>query len=172
MKQRDRQIVTLIIWVIFLFMVIMMTERILMVQPDLMGVWPQPSDYSSAQTAQEMQQIAQNALEASKSIMPQVQQEIQNQLAMRMPVAILLVIMMTAAATISTYFVWRNAGLEASLAYQLVNTEKAKRRNRIEQFMDELAPDELVELRTRLTAEDDDEARSLGDLMSNQRSDN
>jgi hypothetical protein len=61
-----------------------------------------------------------------------------------------------AAATACTYFVWRNAGLEAYLARLVVQGEKAKRRSRIEQFMDDLAPDEMEQLRSRLT--DDGEA--------------
>jgi len=165
MKHRDRQLATLIIWGVFLFLMIFITDRLLMVRADFLGMWPQPSGYPSAQTVEEINQMAEAALEASKTVLPQVQQFIREQMAARMPIAAVVAFLLTAAATISTYFVWRNAGLEADLAYKLVNAEKVKRRSRIEQFMDELAPDELVELRTRLTDDMSDESKSLGDLV-------
>ncbi|MBZ0282016.1 MAG: hypothetical protein K8L97_14855 [Anaerolineae bacterium] len=169
MKQRDRQLATLVIWGIFLILLVIITDRMLMVRADFLGIWPQPSGFPTAQDIEQINQTAQTALENSKTILPLVEQSIREQLAVRVPIGAILSLILIASATISTYFVWRNAGLEADLAYKLVNAEKAKRRSRIEQFMDELAPDELVELRTRLTTEESDEAQSLGDLMSDQQ---
>jgi hypothetical protein len=61
--------------------------------------------------------------------------------------------MLTLAATLCTYFIWRNAGIEAYLAREAVQAEKVKRRSRIEQFVEDLGPDELTQLRTRLSDE-------------------
>jgi len=168
MKHRDRQLATLIIWGVFLFLMIFIIDRLLMVRADFLGMWPQPSGYPSAQTVEEINQMAEAALEASKTVLPQVQQFIREQMAARVPIAAVVAFLLTAAATISTYFVWRNAGLEADVAYKLVNAEKAKRRSRIEQFMDALAPDELVELRSRLSEDEAQGTQSLGELMGDQ----
>lgn len=168
MKQRDRQLATLIIWGIFLILLVMITDRMLIVRADFLGIWPQPSGFPAAQDIEQINQMAQTALENSRTILPLVEQSIREQFAIRVPIGAVLSLILIAAATISTYFVWRNAGLEADLAYKLVNAEKAKRRSRIEQFMDELAPDELVELRSRLSEDEAQGTQSLGDLVGNQ----
>jgi hypothetical protein len=61
--------------------------------------------------------------------------------------------MLILAATLCTYFVWRNAGLEAYLAREVVQAEKAKRHSRIEQFVEDLDPDEEDQLRTQRSDE-------------------
>jgi hypothetical protein len=82
----------------------------------------------------------------------------------RLPVAAVLTLLLTAAATISTWFIWRHAGLEAHLALKALDVEKQKRRGRIERFVEELGADELVELRSRLV-EDDGAVKPLGEIV-------
>jgi hypothetical protein len=85
--------------------------------------------------------------------MVRVQENIHTELAVRVPIVVVTSLLLIAAATICTYFVWRNAGLEAYLAREVVQAEKAKRRSRIEQFMEDLDPDEVDQLRTQLSSE-------------------
>jgi len=151
MNQRDRQLATVIIWVVFVVLLLLVFSSLLWVRADFTGLWPQMNVYPVAQDAEQLSQITAAAWEASGPILAQVQQSIQEQLAVRVPLAAALCFVLTIVATLSTYFVWRNAGLEAHLAREAVRSEKIKRRSRIEQFMDELAPDELKELRSRLT---------------------
>lgn len=155
MNQRDRQWTTVIIWTVFIVLLLLTFDRGLMVTADFQGLWPQPPSYiyPQAQDAQQLQQIVENARAASPEILARVQEQIRAELALRVPFVIGLSLLLVAAATACTYFVWRNAGLEAYLARIVVQGEKAKRRNRIEQFVEDLAPDEVEQLRSRLTDE-------------------
>ncbi len=160
MKQRDRQLATATIWIVFILLIIVIYSSLLWASADFTGLWPETaSGYpAQAQDAEQLRQITAAAREASGPILAQVQESIREQFAVRWPLAAALTFVLTAVATLSTYVVWRNAGLEAHLAREAVQAEKVKRRSRIEQFMGELAPDELNELRSRLT---DDEANEL-----------
>ena len=151
MNQRDRQWATVIIWIAFIILLLLTFDRGLIVTADFHGMWPTQSVYPMSQDAGELRQIIDSARAASPEIMGRVQESIRAELALRVPFVIGLSILLVAAATACTYFVWRNAGLEAYLARAVVQGEKAKRRNRIEQFMDDLAPDEMEQLRSRLT---------------------
>lgn len=151
MKQQDRQWATVIIWVAFIILLLLTFDRGLMVTADFSGMWPQQTGiYPIAQDAQQLSEIIENARAASPEILARVQESIRTELALRVPLVIGLSLLLVAAATACTWFVWRNAGLEAYLARAVVQGEKAKRRSRIEQFMDDLAPDELEQLRSRL----------------------
>ena len=156
MNQRDRLATTLIIWLIFILLAIFAMDRVLAVQADFAGLWPpQTGAWPLAQDAEHLNQAIATAQEASPALLAQVQQSIQHQLAQRVPVALALVTMFIAAATACTWFIWRNAGVEAYLAREAVQAEKAKRRSRIEQFMEDLDTDELEQLRSRLADETD-----------------
>jgi hypothetical protein len=151
MNQRDRQWATVIIWVAFIVLLLLTFDRGLMVTADFNGMWPQQAaTYPLAHDAQQLQEIIDNARATSPEIMARVQESIRAELALRMPLVIGLAILLVVAATACTWFVWRNAGLEAYLARMVVQGEKAKRRSRIEQFVDDLAPDEMEQLRSRL----------------------
>ena len=154
MTQRDRLWTTLIIWAIFIFLFLMVIDRTLMVQANFAGLWPQQSPiWPFAQDAAQITEAITAAQEASPTILAEVQQSIREQLAQRVPVVLVLMSMLVAAATACTWFIWRNAGLEAYLAREAVQAQKAKRRSRIEQFMEDLDSDELDQLRSRLSDE-------------------
>jgi hypothetical protein len=156
MSQRDRLIATVIIWSVFIFLTIAMLDRVLMLRADFSGLWPDNSGMFSdymAQEAEDLRQMLDSAREASPAILAQVQEDIRVQLATRMPVALGISVLLMLAAVASTFFVWRNAGVEAYLAREAVQAEKVKRRSRIEQFMDDLDADEMAQLRSRLTDE-------------------
>jgi hypothetical protein len=163
MNQRDRQWATVIIWVAFAILLLLAFDRGLMVTADFEGLWPQPPSYiyPQAQDAQQLQQIIEDARAASPEIMARVQESIRAELALRVPFVIGLSILLIMAATACTWFVWRNAGLEAYLARMVVQGEKAKRRSRIEQFVDDLAPEEMEQLRARLADDGAAEGRHV-----------
>lgn len=154
MNQRDRLMTTLIIWTVFILLAVFAMDRVLAVQADFAGLWPQQTGvWPLAQDAAQLNQAILAAQEASPALLAQVQQSIQDQLAQRVPVALVLVTIFITAATACTWFIWRNAGVEAYLAREAVQAEKAKRRSRIEQFMEDLDTDELEQLRSRLADE-------------------
>lgn len=155
MNQRDRYWTTLIIWLVFVIAFLLVFDRLLMIQADFAGIWPeQPMGYVMAQDAETLNQAIAGAREAAPTILAQVQESMRVQIAQRMPLVLALGAALILAATLCTYFVWRNAGLEAYLAREAVSAEKAKRRSRIEQFMEELDTDELDQLRARLGDEE------------------
>jgi hypothetical protein len=156
MNQRDRYWTTLIIWLAFTILMIIVFDRVLLVQADFTGLFPpeQTYQYPLAQDAETLNQVLAAARDASPALLAQVQQSIHDQIAQRLPLVMALAVAFIAAATLCTWFVWRNAGLEAYLAREVVQAEKVKRRSRIEQFMEDLDSDELDQLRTRLGDED------------------
>lgn len=162
MNQRDRIWTTVIIWVVFIFIATLVFDRVLMIPVDFQGLWPQQSMiYPMTQDINNLNEVMAAAREAGPAIFAQVQQAIHNELAVRVPVASIVSAMLLFVATIATYFIWRNAGLEAYLAREIVQAEKVKRRSRIEQFMDDLDAEEMAQLRTRLTG-DNTEAKTQG----------
>lgn len=155
MSQRDRYWTTLIIWILFAIAFLIVFDRVLMLQADFTGLWPnQPMGYVMAQDAATLSEAIAGAQDAAPSILPAVQESLRVQLAQRMPLAAALGAALILAATLCTFFIWRNAGLEAYLAREAVSAEKTKRRSRIEMFIDELDTDELDQLRARLGDED------------------
>ncbi len=159
MNQRDRLWTTAIIWGIFIFLILLTWTVMLSVPADFTGLWP-PGEYvypAPAQDAETLNAIIEAAREAGPQVFARVQDEIRAQFALRIPLTLALSAMYVFAATVATFFIWRNAGLEAYLAREAVQAEKVKRRSRIEQFMEDLDPDELVQLRARL---EDDEAKA------------
>jgi hypothetical protein len=151
MNQRDRYWTTIIIWVAFVIAFLLVFDRVLMIQADFIGMWPeQPMGFMMAQDAEALKQAVASAQQAGPAILAQVQESMRVQIAQRFPLVAALGAALILAATFCTYFVWRNAGLEAYLAREAVNTEKVKRRSRIEMFVEELDTDELDQLRSRL----------------------
>ena len=157
MNQRDRQWATLIIWTVFIFLFLLVLDRVLFVTADYSGLWPQSPIFQTAQEADQLNQVVTMAREALPGVLTQIQTTMRDELARRIPAVAALTAMLLATATLCTWVIWRNAGLEAYLAREVVQAEKAKRRSRIEQFMDDLDTDELDQLRDRLS--DDAKAR-------------
>ncbi len=154
MSQRDRQWTTFFIWLAFLIAILLVWDRVLVVPVDFTGLWPQVQNYPFATDAEQLRQIVEAAQQASPEVMARVQATIQAELAWRVPFVIALSAMLIATATACTYFVWRNAGLEAYLAREAVQSAKQKRRSRIEHFVEDLDIDELDQLRERLGDEE------------------
>lgn len=160
MNQRDRQWATLIIWGGFLLLFLIVLDRALFVTADFSGLWSDsqvPTLYQAAMEADRIREVAVAAREALPTVLTQVQESMRAELARRFPQIIALAIMLVSAATLCTWAIWRHAGIEAYLAREVMQAEKAKRRSRIEQFMDDLDGDELDQLRARLS--DDAKAR-------------
>jgi hypothetical protein len=170
MQQRDRQLATFIIWFVFLILVTMAVSQLLVFQADYAGLWPslpstvQYGPVGPPQTVEQLEQALTFAQAAREGVMASVAESIQQQMMLRLPVAAVLTLLATLAATISTWFIWRHAGLEAHLALKALEVEKQKRRSRIERFVEELGESELVELRSRLV-EDDGVVHPLGEMM-------
>ena len=171
-RQRERQITTIIIWVVYILLVIAILGSLLQVYADFTGLWPAASGYQGSQNAAQLSQTVEAARAASSAYLAQAQATIQEQLAQRMPYAAVITFLLTLVATVSTYFVWRNAGVEARLALNAMNTEKVKRRSRVEQLVDDLDAEELVELRSRLSGDEDSEAKSLYELLAEEQNHN
>lgn len=150
MTQRDRQWTTLIIWTAFLIAILLVWDRGLVIPVDFSGLWPQMTVMPGAMDAEELRSIIESARAASPEIIARVEAAIQAELAWRVPFVAALSAMLIAAATACTFFVWRNAGLEAYLAREAVQSAKQKRHSRIETFVDDLDEDELGQLRSRL----------------------
>lgn len=153
MNQRDRYWATAVIWIVFIVLFYLVFDRVLLVTADFAGLWPQPPAFPQAQDAGQLREIIDSAQQALPEVLARVQNDIQTEMAFRVPFVAVSLLLLIAAATLCTYFIWRNAGLEAYLAREVVQSEKAKRRSRIEQFMDDLDSDELDQLRTRLSSD-------------------
>ncbi len=154
MNQRDRLWSTVIIWGVFIFLAILVFDRFLVIPADFTGLWPNDGNaYPITRNLTQLNQVIAAARDASPAILAQVQQTIHTQLALRVPLVAAVSSLLLIVATLATYFIWRNAGLEAYLAREIVQAEKTKRRSRIEQFMEDLDAEELAQLRTRLTDE-------------------
>lgn len=153
MNQRDRYWATAVIWLVFIVLFYLVLDRGLLITADFAGLWPPAPAFPQAQDAEQLRQVIDSAQQALPDVLARVQNDIQRELALRMPFVVVSSLLLVAAATICTYFVWRNAGLEAYLAREVVQSEKAKRRSRIEQFMEDLDSDELDQLRARLSGE-------------------
>ncbi|MBZ0286955.1 MAG: hypothetical protein K8I30_05030 [Anaerolineae bacterium] len=154
MNQRDRLLTTAIIWVVFIFLALLVFDRVLIIPLDFKGLWPEQTSvytYPLTQDIEQLTQIMSAARDATPALLAQAQADIQMQLAQRVPIVAAVSAMLMFAAAFSTYFIWRNAGLEAYLAREVVQAEKTKRRSRIEQFIDDLDSDEITQLRTRLS---------------------
>lgn len=152
MNIRDRQLATAIIWFGLFLGLGLAVPRLMDMQVDLSELWPRGSEGYSGQlmdinTIDSALQTAQAKL---PEVMAQAQAAAAHQIASNLPLAIFLSIALILAAGAATWFIWRHAGLEARLAADLLTFEKAKRRNRIERFVDDLDLDELDDLRARL----------------------
>lgn len=171
MHQRDRQLATLGIWFVYVALVFIMFSQMLnFFQLDLTALWPpETSGYVNIpQSVQDLTNALTFAEGARESVVAAMRESLQQQMQARLPIMTLLILLATVAATLSTWFVWRHAGLEAHLALKALDVEKQKRRGRIERFVEELGADELVELRSRLV-EDDGLVKPLGEIVEAER---
>ncbi|MBE0689005.1 MAG: hypothetical protein IH587_02640 [Anaerolineae bacterium] len=158
MNVRDRQLATAIIWIGLFFALGLMVPRIMDLQADLNGLWP-GSGLGYNSSVVDVGTIS-SALGAARAQLPEVmaqaQASIAGQIAASYPLAVVVSLGLIVAAGAATWLIWRHAGLEAKLAVDLLTFEKAKRRNRIERFVDDLDVDELDDLRAQLGDEADD----------------
>jgi len=151
MNVRDRQLATAIIWFGLFLALGFAVPRIMDMQVDLSGLWPDGQGVGAQVTDITAVSDALQAAQANlPAVMAQAQAAAAHQIASNMPFAIFVSILLILAAGAATWFIWRRAGLEAKLAVDLLNFEKTKRRNRIERFVDDLDLDELDDLRARL----------------------
>jgi hypothetical protein len=170
MHQRDRQWATLVIWGVFLLLVTIAVSTLLTFNIDYTALWPPGSLYylygplTQPQTIEELRTVLEFAQAALPTVEVAARESLAQQMALQLPIATVVTLMLTLAATVSTWFIWRHAGLEAHLALKALDVEKQKRRSRIERFVEELGEAELVELRSRLV-EDDGSVHSLGKLV-------
>src|SRR5690606_39963203 len=99
MSQRDRQAATLIIWIVFLFMMLFVFDQVLRVPADFAGLWPQQELYPTAHDAAALNEIIATAREATPDILERVSVAIREQMALRVPlVTVLTALIMLARA--------------------------------------------------------------------------
>ncbi|HEX2907464.1 MAG TPA: hypothetical protein VHO69_11420 [Phototrophicaceae bacterium] len=173
MRGRERLFATLGIWTAFIVVMNNLIERFTRVSADFTGLWPSipmPSVGADGQANWDAyNQIFSEVQNRSTEIFNQVTTSINQQMATNMGPLIVLALAMILAAVLSTYFVWRNAHLEAEpeakAVKQAAKTKRSQAQNRVELVLDNLDAGELAELRARLeTAET--EPASFEDLLA------
>ncbi len=155
MNVRDRQMATAVIWLILFAALAVIVPRLLAVQIDYAPLWegPPPMFGGGVVDANLIETAVMTAQERLPSVLAEAQTSIRAAMAVRVPLAAAISLVLIAATALATWFVWRQAGLEARLAADLIAFEKAKRRSRVETFVDDLDAEELDILRQRI--EDD-----------------
>ncbi|MBZ0281253.1 MAG: hypothetical protein K8L97_10975 [Anaerolineae bacterium] len=171
MRGLERLLATVTIWVVFGFMLDSLIGRFTRVSMDLYGIWPQFPTYFTVQGQtepdwQQIQEISQQISNDSNAIVQQltttISQTVNDQLAANMPILVILALALIMAATVSTVFIWRSAILPDAVA----ESEKNKRRSKVEQFVNKLDAHELDELRARIMESDDQEGVSLAEMLA------
>jgi hypothetical protein len=178
MRGRDRLFGTVAIWVAVAVMMNNLLDRLLRISADFSGLWPPitftsqmlpdgsvlPGNPASNLTEN---QIIELGNRIGSQIVSQTNDIVAHQ-ASNIPVMVILTLALILAATLSTYFIWRNAHIEADAPAQNKRAAnvKSKRGSRVEQVVNALDEDEIAELRARLTAADDGEAIPLETLLA------
>jgi hypothetical protein len=149
MRGRERLFATAAIWIAFAVMMNTILDRFIRVSGDFFGLWPPMTFYgelpANNPTVTEMEELINRT---GTQIVQQVDHLVSQHMAAYIPVMVILLLALIFAATLSTYFVWRNAYQEADVP--ATDGVKVKRDGRVQQVMNALDGDELDELRARL----------------------
>lgn len=177
MRGRDRLFGTVAIWVAVAVMMNNLLDRLLRVSADFSGLWPPlnfyyqslpdgsvlPGNPISGLTDTQINEIGNRI---GSQIVSQTNDIVAHQ-ASNIPVMVILALALILAATLSTYFIWRNAHLEADAPAQHKRSAvKSKRGSRVEQVVNALDEDEIAELRSRLMSADEGEVIPLETLLA------
>jgi len=169
MRGRDRLFATVTIWIAFAIVMSNMLDRFTQVVTDFSGLWPPLTFYGDTSNPT-YDQINELINRTGSQIVSQVDQVVARQMAASMPILVILSLALILAATLSTYFVWRNAHLDVESSGQTRRagqaTAKSKRGSRVEQVVNALNDDEIAELRARLVSEDGAEPVPLEQLLT------
>ena len=173
MRGRDRLFGTAAVWVAVAIMMNNLLDRFIRVTADFSGLWP-PLNFSSyadippVPGTPNYETFNQIVNEVGAQILTQTNDIVARQMSTNIPIMVILALALLLAATLSTFFIWRHAHLEAESSAQdrRATTVKTKRGSRVEQVVNALDEDEIAELRTRLIAADEGEAVPLEALLA------
>jgi hypothetical protein len=172
MRGRDRLFGTVAIWFAVAIMMNNLMDRFIRITADFTGLWPPINFYGEFSTEQfdVMNQITETGNRVGNQIFGEVNDILAHQMSTNLPMFVVLALALIVAATLSTYFVWRNAHLETDTTSQSQptqsSTQKSKRSSRVEQVVNALDEEELAELRLRLMSENQTDAVSLEELLT------
>lgn len=175
MRGRERLFSTAAIWIAFAVMMNNIFERFMRVTADFTGLWPtypvSPGGGFTEVDWDRWQQMVSQAQGIAQDLMSQVIAGINQQFDARMGPMILLAFIVTLAAVVSTFFIWRNAGAESEpQARKAARADKAKRgeaNSRVDVVINTLDEYELAELRNRLETVEN-EPVSFEELLAQQ----
>jgi hypothetical protein len=177
MRGRDRLFGTVAIWVAVAIMMNNLLDRFLRVTADFSGLWPPlqytytlpspsfpPPDTIPNITVDELNEVVNRV---GPQIVSQVNDVVARQMAANIPIMVILALALILAATLSTFFIWRHAHVEADAPAQAKRTAnaKSKRGSRVEQVVNALDEDEIAELRARFRDIDDEDVVPLEALL-------
>ena len=170
MRGRDRLFGTVAVWIAVAVMMNNLMDRFIRVTADFTGLWP-PMNFIGEFGPEQfdvMNQITETGNQVGIQIIGEVNDIVARQMSNNLPIFVVLAMALIVAATLSTYFVWRNAHLETDSVSRSKHAQaaarKSKRGSRVEQVVNALDEDELAELRMRLESEN--EALSLEELLT------
>jgi hypothetical protein len=177
MRGRDRLFGTVAIWAAVAVMMNNLLDRFIRITADFSGLWPPlqityqtfpdlpPLPDPNNITAQQLNEVINRT---GPQIIEQANEVVARQMAANMPIMVILALALILAATLSTYFVWRHAHLEADAPAQAKRaaTVKTKRGSRVEQVVNALNDEEISELRARLSNADEEDAVPLEALLT------
>lgn len=174
MRGRERLFATVAIWGAFAIIMNNLLERFTQVNANFTGLWENGPQImiGAGQITPEMWDQYNQAIDRVNTIRQQVVNEVtaamSQQLNANMGPLVLLATILIIAALLSTFFVWRNAHLDAAEPARAVKASgKAKRgeaNNRVELVLNNLDDSELAELRSRLEVENEP-AASFEELL-------
>lgn len=175
MRGRERLFSTAAIWIAFAVMMNNIFDRFVRVTADFTGLWPiypvTPGGGFTDVDWDRWQQMVSQAQGIAQDLMSQVIAGINQQFDARMGPMILLAFIVTLAAVVSTFFIWRNAGAESEpQARKVARADKAKRgeaNSRVDVVINTLDEYELAELRNRLETVEN-EPVSFEELLAQQ----
>jgi hypothetical protein len=172
MSGRDRLFGTVAIWIAVAVMMNNLMDRFIRITADFSGLWP-PMNFSGEFSPEQfdvMNQITETGNRVGIQIFGEVNDIVARQMSTNMPIFVVLALALIVAATLSTYFVWRNAHLDTDKVSQSRHAQgaarKSKRGSRVDQVVNALDEDELAELSLRLVSENHTESVSLEELLT------
>ncbi|MEO8608484.1 MAG: hypothetical protein ABI690_11405 [Chloroflexota bacterium] len=177
MRGRDRLFGTVAIWIAVAIMMNNLLDRFLRITADFSGLWPPlnftyqtlpdgsvlPGNAISNLTENQLNEIVNRV---GSQIITQTNDIVARQ-AGNIPIFVILALALILAATLSTFFIWRHAHVEADAPAQAkrATNAKSKRGSRVEQVVNALDDDEIAELRARLGDADEEDAVPLEALL-------